>query len=191
MASRRRPTWIALLRGVNVGRAKRVAMADLRSLLEGLGCTEVRTLLNSGNAVFGAPARATAAALARAIEAAVRAKLGVESRVFVFAATTLAEVLAAHPLRAVANDEAKLLVAILAPDVERRVLDVLAARDWAPDGLALGPRAAYLWCASGMLDSPVSQAFAKALGDQATARNWATMNKLAALAARSGEGLAA
>ena len=49
MASRRRPTWIALLRGVNVGRAKRVAMADLRSLLEGLGCTEVRTLLNSGN----------------------------------------------------------------------------------------------------------------------------------------------
>jgi uncharacterized protein (DUF1697 family) len=187
MANRRHPTWIALLRGVNVGRAKRVAMADLRSLLEGLGYTDVRTLLNSGNAVFGAPARATAAALARAIETAMRAKLGVEARVFVLAADTLAELLAAHPLRAFADDDAKLLVAVLAPDVERRVLDALAARDWVPDGLALGPDAAYLWCASGVLDSPVSQAFAKALGDRATTRNWATMNKLAALAARTDE----
>ena len=191
MAPRRRPTWIALLRGVNVGRAKRVAMADLRSLLEGLGCTEVRTLLNSGNAVFGAPGRATAAALARATETAMRAKLGVDARVFVLAADTLAEVLAAHPLRALADDDAKLLVAVLAPDAERRVLGALATRDWAPDGLALGPHAAYLWCASGVLDSPVNQVFAKALGDKATTRNWATMNKLAALAARTGEGLAA
>jgi uncharacterized protein (DUF1697 family) len=46
-------TWhFALLRGINVGRAKRVAMADLRSLVEDLGYGEVGTLLNSGNVVF-------------------------------------------------------------------------------------------------------------------------------------------
>jgi uncharacterized protein (DUF1697 family) len=182
MTRRPRSTWIALLRGVNVGRAKRVAMADLRALLEGLGCTEVRTLLNSGNAVFGAPARATAASLASAIEAALDNKLGVQARVFVLAAGTLTELLVAHPLRALADDDAKLLLAILAPGVERRALEALATRDWAPDGLALRANAAYLWCASGVLDSPVSQAVAKAVGDQATTRNWATMTKLALLA---------
>ena len=45
-------TEIALLRGINVGKAKRVAMAELRALVEKLGYGDVRTLLNSGNVVF-------------------------------------------------------------------------------------------------------------------------------------------
>lgn len=45
-------TYVALLRGINVGRAKRVAMSDLRRLVAGLGHDDVRTLLNSGNVVF-------------------------------------------------------------------------------------------------------------------------------------------
>jgi hypothetical protein len=48
---------VAFLRGINVGTAKRVAMADLRGLMTGLGYSEVRTLLNSGNVVFTAPPR--------------------------------------------------------------------------------------------------------------------------------------
>lgn len=48
------PIFVALLRGVNVGKAKRVPMAELRALLAGLGHTGVATLLNSGNAVFSA-----------------------------------------------------------------------------------------------------------------------------------------
>jgi len=179
---RPRTTWIALLRGVNVGRAKRVAMADLRALLEDLGCTDVHTVLNSGNAVFAAPPRIAAPALARKIEAALAARLGVDARTFVLAADALAGLLAAHPLRAVANDDARLLLAILAPDLASHALDALTARDWSPDAIALGPHAAYLWCARGVLDSPLSQSFAKALGDRTTTRNWATMNKLAALA---------
>src|SRR5204863_1567267 len=50
-------THVALLRGINVGTAKRVAMADLRQLMTGLGYSDVRTLLNSGNVVFTAPPR--------------------------------------------------------------------------------------------------------------------------------------
>ena len=50
--------YVALLRGINVGRAKRIAMGDLRAVVERLGFTEVRTLLNSGNVVFtGATAK--------------------------------------------------------------------------------------------------------------------------------------
>ena len=46
-------THIALIRGINVGPSKRVPMAALREMLSGLGYTDVRTHLNSGNAVFG------------------------------------------------------------------------------------------------------------------------------------------
>ena len=55
------PRYVALFRGINVGKAKRIAMADLRTLLDKLGYTDVRTLLNSGNAVFtgGAAPRQT------------------------------------------------------------------------------------------------------------------------------------
>ena len=45
-------THIALLRGINVGNAKRIAMADLKAVVESLGGTGVKTLLNSGNVVF-------------------------------------------------------------------------------------------------------------------------------------------
>lgn len=45
--------YVALMRGIDVGRAKRVAMSDLRELLEGLGYGAVRTLLNCGNSVSG------------------------------------------------------------------------------------------------------------------------------------------
>ena len=68
---------VALLRGVNVGGRQRVPMADLRALLAGLGAVEVRTLLNSGNAVFGAAAGAPARSAAK-IEGAIRQQLGLD-----------------------------------------------------------------------------------------------------------------
>ncbi len=54
------PKFVALLRGINVGKAKRVSMENLRALLAGLGFTDVSTLLNSGNAVFQATGGASA-----------------------------------------------------------------------------------------------------------------------------------
>ena len=71
---------VGLIRGINVGRAKRVAMADLRALVEGLGYGDVRTLLNSGNVVFTAPRTTTARAAAR-IEEGLATQLGVPARV--------------------------------------------------------------------------------------------------------------
>ena len=70
--------YVALLRGINVGTAKRVAMAELRALVEELGYSEVRTLLNSGNVVFSA-AKAEPRKAALRIQAALvlRDKVGV------------------------------------------------------------------------------------------------------------------
>ena len=172
---------VALLRGVNVGRAKRVAMADLRALVEALGYGEVRTVLASGNVVFAAPGAAAAEAAGR-IETALAAKLGLASRVTVLTATELAAVVADNPLHQGAENPSRLLVAILSRPADRARLDPLVRRDWAPDALALGARVAYLWCPLGILVSPLAQAVGRALGEWATTRNWATILKLHALA---------
>src|SRR5918995_369812 len=102
---------IALLRGINVGRAKRVAMADLRSLIEGLGFSEVRTLLNSGNAVFQATGRPNVAKVASAIEAAIQSKFGFSVAVIVVPARELNTIVAENPLPQAASTPSKFLVA--------------------------------------------------------------------------------
>ena len=173
---------VALLRGINVGRAKRVAMADLRALVEGLGYEDVSTLLNSGNVVFTAPRAARGDAASR-IEEAIATKLGVSSRVTVLTAAEIAAIVEENPLLEIADDPSRLLVAVLNNAKDRTLLEPLLKQDWAPDVLALGGRVAYLWCAEGILASRLSEAFGRALRDAATTRNWATISKLHALTA--------
>lgn len=167
---------VAFLRGINVGRAKRVAMADLRKLLGELGFMDVRTVLNSGNVVFDAGTVAPADAAAR-IEEALVLKLGVAARVTVLSASQFAELIAQNTL-APAADAARLLVLVVnkPSDIER--LTPLLQQPWQPEALALGQRAAYAWCPDGVLASKVVAALGVLLGDGVTSRNWATMQKL-------------
>lgn len=171
----------ALLRGVNVGPAKRVAMADLRALVESLGYADVRTLLNSGNVVYSAPGVAPGAAAAGIAEA-LAARLGVAARVVALSAAELAVAVADNPLLGVADNPSRLLVAVLAEPAARACLEPLLEQDWAPEALALGVRVAYLWCPDGVIASRLSAAVGRLLGDGVTSRNWTTMTKLAALA---------
>lgn len=173
-------THVALLRGINVGRAKRVAMADLRALVTDLGYTGVQTLLNSGNVVFGGgDARA-----ATRIEEGLSDRLGVRARVTVLTTRELATAIEENPLPA--GDPSRLLVSVPADPGDLRELEPLLEGDWAPEALALGSRVAYLRCPDGVAKSPLSDAVGKALGDAVTARNWKTMTKLLALAEDAG-----
>lgn len=172
---------IALLRGINVGRAKRVAMADLRKLLGELGYSGVRTLLNSGNVVFDC-SRKEAAQSATRIEEAMVLKLGVGARVTVLDAAQLDEVVADNCLCEVADDPSRLMVAVLNNPADLGKLEPLARQEWKPEAFALGRWAAYLWCADGVLASRAAAAMGKALGDAVTTRNWSTIQKLHALA---------
>ena len=171
---------IALLRGINVGKAKRVAMADLRGLMEDHGFTNVRTLLNSGNAVFDAEA-GTAAAHAKRLRAAIGESLGVDCEVIVKTAADLAGAIAEHPLRHHANDDARLLVMFTQDVAVLAVLKPLEATDWAPEAFAAGQHAAWLWCADGIIESRLAKAVGKLLKERGTARNWATVVKLQAM----------
>jgi len=168
---------IALIRGINVGRAKRVEMASLRELFSGLGYSNVCTLLNSGNVVFTAPRGAGRRAEAR-IEEAFETRFGFSARVTVLAAAELARVVIENPLGEGAANPSRLLVTILNKPEDRARLAPLALQDWNPDVLAIGARAAYLWCAQGILKSRLAEAVSRVLGDATTSRNWATVMKL-------------
>lgn len=169
---------VALIRGINVGKAKRVAMADLRAVVEGLGYSDVQTLLNSGNVVFtGTPGKDVSSRL----QEALAARTGVSAKVLVLSAAELAEVMEENPLLDVAEDPKRLLVTILNRPEDRQRIEPLTKQDWAPDVLALGRRAVYQWCAGGILASPLAVPLGKAVGDTGTARNWATLTKIKAL----------
>jgi len=171
---------VALLRGINVGKAKRVAMADLKKVAESLGHTDVRTLLNSGNMVFTAKA-GKPESIGRALERAIEAKLGVASRVTLLTAEELEAIARANPLVKQATDPTRLLVTFLADAALGARLSEVGKAKWKPEAFALGERAAYIWCPPGQLESPLAKAVFKALGDGATSRNWATIEKLRAL----------
>ena len=173
-------THIALLRGINIGKAKRIAMADLRALFERLGFRDVRTLLNSGNVVFTVPGRAKKD-LAQTLEKAIAEELGVTSRVTILAAAELDTIVAKNPLLRVATNPSRLMVSVLASEAHMERLKPLLKRDWGADRMAVGQRVAYLWCPNSILDSELTEAVAKALGDGVTSRNWATISKLHAL----------
>ena len=168
-------TRVALLRGINVGKAKRIAMADLRRMFEDLGYQDVRTLLNSGNVVFTAPRPGDDAAR---IEAALPKKLGVGARVTVLSGSEVIEAVRANPLKTIADNPSRLLV--VAPRDPRAIarLKPLLRERWAPEALALGKRVAWLWCGRGILGSRLWTAVERALEKEVTARNMATMTKL-------------
>ena len=179
--------YVALLRGINVGRAKRVPMAGLREVMATLGYAGVHTLLNSGNVVFSAEG-GTASGHARRISAAVADNLGVDAQVVVVPASDFAAILAENPLRTLATDPSRLLVAFAQDGSTLSALTQLLEERWSPDALAVGRHAAYLWCAQGVLESKLAQAVSRKLGDSVTMRNWATVEKIDALIERTGAG---
>jgi uncharacterized protein (DUF1697 family) len=171
------PRYVALFRGINVGKAKRVAMADLRVLLAKLGYSDVRTLLNSGNAIFSASATPVAG-IARLIRAEVAANLGVDAMVIVKSGRDVAGIVADNVLAKVATDDSRLLVALANDPKDIAALAKFAGRKWGEERVHVGKRAAYLWCAHGILESEAAAVLLGELKNTGTTRNWATVKKI-------------
>jgi uncharacterized protein (DUF1697 family) len=175
------PRYVALLRGINVGGSKKVAMADLRALLSGLGYTNVRTHLQSGNAVLTSPSR-DPQQLAGKIENRIKDRLGMSVRCLVRTRAEFRAVIDGNPLADVATNGSRMLALFLseAPDPGR--LAANDPRELAPEQIHLGDRVIYQWCPNGILEAPAVGAFVeKRLKLTATARNWNTVVKLAEL----------
>ena len=173
-------TYVALLRGINVGKNKRVAMADLRAVIESLGYADARTLLNSGNAVFSS-GRALRRNAAEELREALVKKTGVFSRFTLRSAAELDAIVRANPLVEQASDHARLFAAFVTDPADMAKMKPLAKQAWKPEAVVLGPNVVYIWCPNGLLESKAIEAVGKALGDGVTIRNWATVTKLAKL----------
>jgi uncharacterized protein (DUF1697 family) len=175
-------TCLVLLRGVNVGPAKRVPMAELRTLLAEQGGERVATLLNSGNAVADWP-RARPAALQARLAQALQARFGFEVPVVV---KTLAEgeaIAAGMPWPE--PPDASRLVVVFAPDADAlAALQAVAPLVAADESWHLGAQAAYLHCSGGLLQSRAAETLLGLGRHGITTRNWATLGKLLALARR-------
>lgn len=171
--------YAAFLRGVNVGGRNRISMPALRDLLAELSFTDVETLLQSGNAVFGA-GRGSPAKLEARIEDALREQLDVDVDVMVRTHAQLAAVVDANPfVSEAAAEPGKVLVSFLAREPDRGRLGSVDARALEPERFHLNGRELYLWCPDGVGRSRLVQTLSdKKLGVAGTARNWNTVTKV-------------
>jgi uncharacterized protein (DUF1697 family) len=174
--------YIALLRGINVGGHNRVAMADLRELVEGLGFAKVRTVLQSGNVVFEGQAR-SAAALERLLEKETKQKLRLALEHVVRSATEWHKIVARNPfLREAKEDPGHLVVVFLKTAPPAGKVKELQKAIQGREVVQCDGKQLYVVYPDGIGRSKLTgTVIEKQLGIPGTARNWNTVLKLAAL----------
>jgi uncharacterized protein (DUF1697 family) len=169
-------SYVCLLRGVNVGGKRPVAMADLRDLFGSLGFQDVRTYIQSGNVVFSA-----ASAPRRAdIEPAIERAFGLRTAALLRSAADLRRVVGASPFDG--HDPARVHVGFLPrrpPAASVRALDDLA---WAPERFSVLGAEVHLYLPNGMARTKLPAHLERALGGDITFRNWRTVTTLVELA---------
>ena len=178
----RNSSQILLLRGVNLGSHKRVAMPALRDLLTGAGFRDVRTYVASGNVVLSSGV--APAALAAEAEQLIAERFGFEIDVIARTRDELAEVVARNPLAEVAVDPKRYQVTFLQESVDREVLGRLDLLSFEPERLVSVGRELYTWHPEGIGRSKLWAKLASrgGLGARGTARNWNTVATLLAMA---------
>lgn len=171
-------TWVALLRGINVGGANRLPMAELRKLLERLGLEGVRTYIQSGNVVFGSANDNTPGALGERIEATIEKHHGFRPRVLVLSEARFREALEANPFPEAEAEPKTLHLYFLGEspvDADATALEAVASPT---ERFRLGDRVLYLHAPDGFGRSKLASRAEALLGVPATARNWRTVTRL-------------
>lgn len=178
-------TYAALLRGINVGGARKVPMAELRTLMEGLGHTGVRSHLQSGQAVFTAghgDEESHAAELTDAIEK----HFGFSVDVIVRDHAYLAAIADACPFPAAELEGKQLHVTYFSQPVDADRFAAIDQPAFLPEEFKLGDRALYLYAPNGLGRSKLAEQLARPRinkGLIATTRNWNTVVKLVEMTA--------
>lgn len=175
--------YIGLLRAINLGAYNKIAMADLRRLLVDLGFEDPKTLLLSGNVVFGAPAQ-PAAKLEKLLQDATAKHLGVTTDYFVRTAKEWSASVAANPFPAEAKrDPGRMVMMCLKDAPPPAAVKALQAAIRGREVVKARGAQAYVVYPDGMGRSKLTIAvIERVLGTRGTARNWNTVTKLAVLA---------
>jgi len=174
-------TYIALLRGINVGGKNTLPMKELVTMLEDLGLANVRTYIQSGNVVFRSR-RADAVKLARDIRSAVGENHGFTPQVLVLTQQELCDAIAHNPFPEGESDPRILHFCFLQSTPQKPDLDGLAAIRTGSERFCLVDAVLYLLTPDGIARSRLAGNVEKAMGVASTARNWRTVVKLRSLA---------
>ena len=184
------PTHVALLRGINVGGHQKVPMAELREVVASLGHADVATYIQSGNVVFSTEQTDTAA-LATALEEAIAGTIGVQARVVVLSRENLTQVVRDNPYSGEPNPRAVHAIFLSGqpgPELAHQVAAAQeqVARKGGRDTAEIIGRTIFLHTPDGYGRSDLAATLVK-IGQRktdqvaGTARNWATVTKLAAM----------
>lgn len=176
-------TYLALLRGVNVGSANRIRMEELRRLFEQAGCLRVETYIQSGNVLFDSPDEQSA--IVRAVEAALADGAGIRTNVILRSAEELRFAVSRLPFEqakidaAIArNTEGESLYLLFAANPPKpEALEQAQAAAASGDAFRVVGRDAYLLLAQSIRTSKLALRLQNALSP-VTARNWNTVLQL-------------
>jgi uncharacterized protein (DUF1697 family) len=172
--------YALLLRGVNVGTKNSLPMGELRSLLTRLGCTDVQTYVQSGNAVFGT--KLGEAVLIKRIEQALEGYMGRPIATTLRTLEEMRSIVDGNPFAKVATRPAYLCVTFLAHAASESEVAPLRAKEWEPELFKLAGKEIYTWHPNGQGRSPLAAALGKLpLRGAVTTRNWNTVLKLVEL----------
>jgi len=175
-------THVALLRAINVGGHKLVAMEDLRDFLAELGFADPRSLLQSGNLVFRSSR--SGVGLERWLEAEAKTRLGLETNFFVRTAAEWEEIVTHNPFpREAERDPGHLLTLFLKDAPDPAAVKALQAAITGREVVRAWGRQTYIVYPDGVGRSKLTNALIeKKLGTRGTGRNWNTVLKLGAIA---------
>jgi uncharacterized protein (DUF1697 family) len=178
-------TYIALLRGINVGGSHRLPMHGLKLLLEKNACLDVQTYIQSGNVVFRC-AMSDAAGLARQLRDAVSSSHGFEPQVIVLTLGELEDAIAGNPFGDAEDNPKSLHLFFLTAVPKKPDLKTLQALQTKTERFALKGKILYLHTPDGFGTSKLAARAERLLGVDATARNWRTVTTLLEMAGKSG-----
>lgn len=179
-------TFVLLLRGVNVGGQNKLPMATLRHELSSAGYGNVRTYLQSGNAVIDLPAPGkprTPAEVADEVEALIESRFAFSVPVLVRSASQMAAVATRHPFGDRASEPNRQLhVAFLHQKPTKTAVAKLDPHRADPEELLVDGSEIYMWCPTGLGRSKLLTGAERTLGVEMTVRNWRTVTALADMA---------
>ncbi len=174
-------TFVALLRGINVGGNNKLTMADLRMLMSGMGFGHAQTYIQSGNVVFAADEENCETVRPR-LETAIADRFGFSIRVMVLTAADIFKAVESNPYCEVTDDSEKLHLGFMAAEPEPAALDALRTKPQGHDQWRSVDRFFYLHAPDGMGKSALAPFVERTLKVPVTFRNWRTVVTLRKMA---------
>jgi uncharacterized protein (DUF1697 family) len=177
-------TYVSILRGINVGGAKKILMSDLKHIYEELGFIKVTTYIQSGNVIFQAYNDYSDEKTAKAVEKALFEKYGYEVPVLVRTAEEMENTMKNNPFIRDRNlDPEKMHVTFLAELIKKENLEIITKYDYSPERFEIIGKDVFLYCPNGYGKTKLNNSFFEnKLKVSATTRNWRTVNTLGEIA---------